>query len=309
MPKNFPEMWVSRVETNLTTATNAPWLDGIAELDTEIIEVGSGTATEANLIHIPTSDFEPTVLINNSAYPLALEEYTDDEVIIKLDKYQSLPTTLSDDQVLGASYPRIDSATSAHTTAILKKKFAKAIYALAPSTNTTATPVVLTTGASTGTGAGNALRLVYDDLVSLKDKMDKAGVDVEGRRLVLSTSHWNDLLLDRKNFGDQLVNYKTGDLAPIIAGFQIFQYINNPSFNGTAKLAFGAIPTATQFQGSVAFWTSNVAKKTGVTKQYFHDAKTDPENQVNKLNYRHYFIACPKRLKYIGAIASGVSVA
>jgi hypothetical protein len=307
MPRNFPEMWINRVETNLTTATSAPFLDGIAELDTEVVEVGSGSASEANLIHIPTSDFEPDVLVNNTAYPIALQEYDDDEVIIKLDKYQTLATTLSDDQVMGASYDRIDAATRTHADAILKKKYGKAIHSIAPAGNTFNTPVLLTNGDPVLAGAGQRLRFGYNNLVALKDAFDKAGVPAEDRRIVLCSDHWNDLLLDRKSFGDQLVNYKQGDLAPIIAGFQIFQYINNPSFNGTNKLAFGAVPLAGQFQASVAFWKGNIAKKTGLTKQYYLDAKTNPTGQTNILNYRHYFIACPKRLKFIGAIASGVS--
>lgn len=151
MPTNFPEVWQNRVEANLTQQTTAPWLEGIAELDTAVLEVGSGSASEKNVIHIPTTDFEPDVLINNSAYPLALQAYTDSEVTISLDKYQTKVVTLTDDQKLGASYPRIDAATKATTDAILKKKFSKAIHSIAPAANTTDTPVILTTGALDGT--------------------------------------------------------------------------------------------------------------------------------------------------------------
>src|SRR5690554_2195912 len=106
MPENFPEAWQHRVETNLTAETEAPWLAGVAELDTAILEVGSGSASEQNIIHIPVTDFEPDVLINNSSYPLALQSYDDSTVTIQLDKYQTKVVTLSDDQVIGASYAR-----------------------------------------------------------------------------------------------------------------------------------------------------------------------------------------------------------
>src|SRR5690606_18270823 len=118
MPENFPEVWQNRVERNLTQEDRAPWLEGVAELDTEVLEVGSGAATEQNIIHIPVTDFEPDVLINNNTYPLALQAYDDATVTIQLDKYQTKVVTLSDDQVLGAAYPRIDAATGATTTAI-----------------------------------------------------------------------------------------------------------------------------------------------------------------------------------------------
>ncbi|MGV3705443.1 MAG: hypothetical protein ACO1NU_08695 [Arcticibacter sp.] len=308
MPSTYPEMWEKRVERNLNDATDAPWLDNIPELDTEVIEVGSGTATEKNIIHIPASDFEPTVLVDNTAYPLAVEQYDDNETIVRLHKFQSLPTELTDDQVLGASYDKIDAATTAHKEAILAKKYVRAAHAMAPAANTPATPVILTDGVglNAATAASGArLQMSYENLVAFKVACDKAKMPVRGRRLVLCDDHWNDLLLDRKNFGDQMVNYKEGSPAPRILGFDLFRYSENPHYNGTTKLAFGAVPTDTQSQASFAFVASNVAKKTGFTKQYFRDAKIDPENQSNKLNYRHYFVACPKRLKYIAAIASG----
>ena len=302
MPANFPEVWQNRVETNLTQQTNAPWLEGIQELDTEVLEIGSGSASEANVIHIPTSDFEPDVLINNTAYPLALQAYTDSSVTISLDKYQTKVVTLTDDQIIGASYARIDNATRATTDAILKKKYARAIHSLAPAANTANTPVILSTGADDGTGRKI---LVYKDLVALKGKFDELEVPEQGRRLVLSTDHWNDLLLDRERFGDNFANYRTGTVAPMVAGFEIFQYVANPYYTVTTKKAFGAAASAGDYRASVAFYLPNTAKKTGLTKQYFADAKIDPENQTNRLAYRHYFIVAPKRLKYIGAIASG----
>lgn len=303
MPQNFPEVWENRVETNLTAETEAPWLAGVPELDTAILEVGSGSASEQNIIHIPTTDFEPDVLINNNTYPLALQAYTDDTVTIQLDKYQTKVVTLSDDQVIGASYRRIDAATNATTQAILKKKYRKAIHAIAPAANTANTPVITTTGGDDGTGRK---RLVYADLVTMKDKFDKLQIPMQGRRLVLSSDHWNDLLLDRERFGDNFSNYRTGNLAPMVAGFEIYQYIANPYYVGTTKSAFDAVPGAGAHQASVAYYVPNIAKKTGFTKQYFAPASSDPENQTNKLAYRHYFIAVPKRNKYIGAIASGV---
>lgn len=392
MPENFPEVWQNRVEQNLTQEDQAPWLAGVQELDTQILEVGSGSASEQNIIHIPVTDFEPDVLINNSAYPLAVQAYDDSTVTIQLDKYQTKVVSLTDDQVIGASYRRIDAATGATTTAILKKKYAKAIHSIAPNGSTDNTPVILTTGDNDGLGRK---RLKYIDLVNMKEAFDRAQVPMQGRRLVLSTDHWNDLLLDRERFGDNFSNYRTGEHAPMVAGFELYQYVANPYYNQRTKLAFGAIPnngrngvatlgaptggtgytngsytdvplsggagngatanitveggavtvvtivsrgqgyaatdalTAaaadlggtgsgftvavatvapnTQFQASIAFYVPNIAKKTGLTKQYYASAAIDPENQTNKLAYRHYFIAAPKRAKYIGAIASATA--
>lgn len=307
MPANFPEVWQNRVETNLSQETQAPWMEGVAELDTEVLETGSGSASEKNIIHIPTTDFEPDVLINNNTYPLALQAYDDSEVTISLDKYQTKVVTLTDDQKLGASYSRIDAATKATTDAILKKKFSKALHAIAPAANTANTPVILTSGAADGAAVGSRKRLVYADLVALKGQFDTLQIPAEGRRLVLSSDHWNDLLLDRERFGDNFSNYRAGTVAPMVAGFEIFQSVSTPLYTGTNRKAFGAVAIAGDFKASIAFYVPNIAKKTGLTKQYYADSTIDPENQTNRLAYRHYFIFVPKRNKYIGAIGNGVT--
>ena len=168
--------------------------------------------------------------------------------------------------------------TKSHTNSINAKKYKKALHALAPDTNAAKTPVLQLAGAE----------CTYEDLVALKDKCDELEWPEEGRRLVLCNKHWNALLKDRKNFGDQLINYKNGELSPVIAGFEIKKYIASPHYAGTTKKPF--------------FVVDNVRKKTGLTKQYFSEAGKSPENQANLLNYRHYFIAVPLGKKYVAAL-------
>lgn len=306
MPLNFPDVWVKRVRTNILTAVAlvATWLDGIPEIDAEVTELGAGDASETNIIYIPITTFEPDVLINNTTYPIPVQPFDDDNVILKLDKFQTKQTSISDDQIIGAAYDRIDAATRTHVNAINKKKFAKAIHAFAPASNSALTPVITTTGPA---APGGRLRMIYEDLVALKDKMDKAGTPAEGRRFVPCTDHYNDMLLDRKAFGDQIVNMKAGTLAPIIAGFEIYPaYINNPNYTTAGvKLPFASVPGATDKQASVAFVVGNIGKKTGLTKQYFAKASEDPASQTNRVNYRHYFIAMPLQNQQIGALLSG----
>lgn len=302
MARNFPEVWVGRVENKLKTTDQAPWADGISELSSPVTALGEGTDTEKNLIHIPTSDFEPTVLINNTTYPLALEDYDDDTAVVALDKYQTLVTTVSDDDAMGASYDVVDNATKGHVSSINSSKYMKAIHAICPDQDSADTPVIKTSGVDDGNGRKVITR---KDIIALKKKFDKMQCPKEGRRLVLCADHIADLLDNDQKFENQYYAYKAGTINDIF-GFQVYEYIANPSYDGTTnkKLSWGAIPTDADFEVSVAFYAPNIAKKTGKTKQYFADSKTDPENQTNKLNYRHYFIMLPKRKKYIGAIMS-----
>ena len=303
MPANFPEVWESRVRTLLTDEIDAPWLAGIPELDTQVLEVGSGAASEANIIHIPITAFRPGILINNTTYPIALVAYDDTSMTVQLDKYQTLATTLSDDQILGASYPQIDSVTKGHRDDILETKYAKAIHSIAPQAdNGNETFVIQATGDEVTPGGRR--KLLWKDLVAAKKKLDDQKCKKKGRRVVFSSDHENDLLEDNSNkYSEKLADYLAGTLKGTLAGFEVFSNIDNPRYTAAGvKKPFNAAELPADRIATVFFHPGNVVKKTGFTKQYFSEAKADTQFQTNKLNYRHYFIAVPVMTKYAGAI-------
>ncbi|MFK7060944.1 hypothetical protein V3Q90_12550, partial [Flavobacterium oreochromis] len=98
MPANFPEVWVDRVRENLDNSDQAPWLEGVPELDADVSQFGENTATESNVIHIATTDFDVDILINNTTYPIPVQQYEDGTLSFSLDKYQTKVITVSDDQ-------------------------------------------------------------------------------------------------------------------------------------------------------------------------------------------------------------------
>ncbi len=304
MPQNFPEVWLGRVIQNLDNSDQASFLDGVPEIAVDVTQINQGQLSEKNKIYVPSTEFEVDVLINNTTYPIPVQVYDDGTIEITLDKLQTKVVTLSDDQIIGASYDKIDLVTKSLVRAVLSNKFKKAIHSIAPQTNTADTPVIAATGGADGlTDPSGRKRLTYEDLVAFKQACDKAGWEAEGRRLVLCSDHWNDLLLDRKNFGNQLVDYAKGKPAPFIADFELHKYPVMPVYDNTgAKKPFGAVPVATDKTASVGFVKTRIAKKTGLTKQYFTPAKTNPKGQTNDLAYRHYFVVVPYQNKHIGAI-------
>ncbi|AZI53897.1 hypothetical protein EIB75_10665 [Epilithonimonas vandammei] len=295
MPANFPEIWLKRVIRNIDKNTAATFLDGIPELDADVSVINEGDATEQNKIYVAVTDFDVDVLINNTTYPIDAQVYEDGTVEITLDKYQTKVVTVSDDKVKGASYDKIDAVTKSHSTSISKGKFKKAIHSLAPADATNEKmPVLVATGGTEGLqDSTGRKRLTYEDLVALKNECDNAGVAEDNRRLVLCTNHWNDLLLDRKNFGNQLIDYVKGKPNPVICDFELHKYGGNPVYDVAAKTKkpYGTVIGAGMRRASIMFVTTNVAKKTGTTKQYFAKAENDPEHQTNRMNYRHYFVA------------------
>jgi hypothetical protein len=300
MPAAFPEMWESRVRTLLQDEQLAPWLDGIPEIDTQVLEVGSGSASESNIIHIPITTFRPGVLINNTAYPLALVSYDDTSMTVQLDKYQTKVTTLTDDQSMGSSYKQIDSITKSHRDDITESKFAKAIHSIAPQTTVAGSTFVIQCTGDEVT-AGGRRKMLWKDLITARREMDAAKCKKKGRRLVLCSDHENDLLEDNSNkYADKLADYLSGTIKGMLAGFE---NVDNPYYTAAgAKKAWGAVPAGTDRSASIIFHPENIVKKTGLTKQYFADAKSAPRTQQNEYNIRHYFIAVPVMNKYSGAI-------
>lgn len=301
MPANFPEVWLDRVIQNLDNSDQATFLQGISELAVDVAQINEGMPSEKNKIYVPTTEFEVDVLINNNTYPIPIQQYEDATIEITLDKYQTKQTPISDDQTIGASYDIIDVVTKSHTRSILVDKIKRAIHSIAPLAHTADTPILEATGGPDNlTDANGRKRLTYEDLVEAKKQCK--GFDTP--RIVLSPDHWADLALDRKNFGSQLVNYAKGQPNPMIAGFEIHKYDGDMPVYTTAKAKkpYGSVVGATDKIASVIFVKEAIAKKTGLTKQYFKPAKEDTATQSNWLNYRHYFIVTPFQNKKIAAI-------
>lgn len=294
MAGNFPEAWQSRVRQLLSTSHTADFLDGIPELEAEIMV---DPITDQNTIHIPLETFTPDVLLNNTTYPIDVQEHADGSKTVNLDKYQTKATKISEDAALGASYNKIDSASNGHVKAINRTKYKKAIHALAPASNTATTPLVAVVPNATA-------EQVYSAMVALKGKLDDAEVPEDGRRIVLCSDHANALLTSEKYAGALFADKNSGRVSGILAGFRVYGYVGNPYYTtaGT-KLAWGASPGPTDRKASVAFYEDNVGKKTGILKLYY-DAPTTT-NQAHLLNYRHYFITLPIRNEAIGAIYTG----
>jgi hypothetical protein len=301
--QDFPEMWEKRVRTLLQDEQLAPWLDGIPEIDTQVLEVGSGAASESNIIHIPITTFRPGVLINNTAYPLALVAYDDTSMTVQLDKYQTLVTTLTDDQATGSSYSQIDSITKSHRDEITEAKFAKAIHSIAPQAAVAnKTFVIQCTGDEVTVGGRR--KMLWKDLVAARKAMNDAKCKKRGRRIVLCDDHVTDLLEDNSNkYADKLADYLSGTIKGVLAGFEVYENVDNPTYTALGvKKAWGAVPAGTDRNASVIFHPENIVKKTGFTKQYFADAKSAPQTQQNEYAVRHYFIAVPVMNQYSGVI-------
>jgi hypothetical protein len=258
-----------------------------------------------DVIHFVDLGGDPTVLVNNTSYPLEIETLTDADKPIGLDKYQTKPTRITDDELNAISYDKMGSVIERHREAIDQTKYARALHALAPSANATGAPVLLTTGATAPEGGRKMLTRA--DIIALKKEFDKLKVPSTGRVLVLSPDHVSDLLQSDQKFVEQYHNYTTGKIANLFS-FEVFEYQDAPYYvvSAKTKLAYGSVPGATHRQASVAFFAPRMMKASGTTKAYFSDATINPQTQENLANFRTYFICLPLKNQAIGAIVSDI---
>lgn len=280
----FTEVWTGELVKSLRGGLEGSWLDGVPD---------QSTIVNNDVIHLVEVGVDPDVLINNTTYPIPSQALDDKDIAVKLDKFQTKVTPITDDELYAASYDKMARVKESHGNSINDSKFTKAAHALCAQENTAKTPVLKTTGerdAETG-----RIRLTMADLVALKAAMDKLHVPAENRRLVLCSDHVNDLLLVSQTFREQYnIDRATGKVGKLY-GFDVYEYANTPLYTQAGKKKnLGVAAGAGEFNCSFAFYTPRVFKATGSTKMYYSEAATDPEYQRNKINFRHYFLCMPK---------------
>ncbi len=294
----YREVWTREIIRSANEYIKDTFLDGILDLSQYV--TGDD---EAQVIHNAYFGVAPDVLINNNTYPIPIQELNGEDKPIALDKYQTKPTPITDDELYALSYDKMGIVKQVHGEAIAKNRLMKSIHAFGPATDSEKTPVLLTSGSQTPDGTRK--RLKFEDIVRLREKYADAGIAVDGMRLVLCPSHVNDLILEDKDLFKVLTSLKSGVVNDQL-GFEIRSYFGNPYYNTSTKtkLAFGALPTTTDRMASVVFTPKLARKASGLTKMYFSEAKKDPQNQRNLISFRNFFIAMPAINESIGAIVS-----
>lgn len=292
----YREVWTGEVEKGFKQGLTDTFLDGIKDMSRYVAQ-GDESAT----IHSTFFGVEPDVLINNTTYPIALQSLDGSDMTILLDKYQTKPTPITDDELYALSYDKIALVKQGHSDALVRARLQKAIHAFGAAGNTTDTPVLVTTGAS----YNGRKRLTWEDIVNLREAYLAAGIELDGFRLILCEEHVNDLCLADQAFQKSYANFANGIITNQL-GFEIRSYSLNPYYEPAtkAKLSFGAVATSTARRASVCFNVGKMAKAQGVTQMYYSEAKTDPQNQRNLVAFRNYFIALPQLTKGLGAIVS-----
>ncbi len=289
------EIWTGEMVKSLRRGLDGSWLAGVPD-DSSIVE--------NDVIHLVDVGVDPDVLVNNTTYPIPLQALDDADIAISLDKFQTKATPIKDDELYAISYDKIARVKESHANSINDSKFKKAAHALCATENTATTPVLTTTGAA---GSDNRKAMTINDVIAMKKAMDKLGVPSDQRRLVLCSDHVNDLLATDQKFREQYNIDRENGVIGRLYGFDIYEFANNPVYTTAGvKKAVGATAEAGEYQASFAFYVPRVFKATGSTKMHYSEAVNNPTTQQNLINFRHYFVAMPKKQDAGVVMISGV---
>lgn len=295
----YREIWTGELVESFQPQIEASFLQ---EIPDESRYVTSSAGGENQVIHLVDIGADPDVLINSTTYPIGYSVLADGDIAFQLDKFTTVATKVTDDELYAISYDKIAVVNRKHKNAILAKKFAKAVHALAPQSNSVNTPVLGTTGA---TVAGKKLATV-NDIIDLGGALSAAGVPDDGNRiLVLNTVHNTGLVKEVKDFYKDYLNIATGQLRPLFHGFKVYLYHAMPFYlaSNNTKVSFGAIfNPAVHNVASVVFYAPDMFRATGSTTMYYDEP--DTQNQAAAVNYRHYFLVSPKKARAIGALVT-----
>ncbi|MFA9212485.1 MAG: hypothetical protein ACEQSR_01375 [Candidatus Methylacidiphilales bacterium] len=259
-----------------------------------------------DVIKIPRQGAAPEVLINNNIYPIVSNDREDDFIVLGLHKYETTNTTVSDDELEALPYEKVNDVQLQHREELEDKSSEHALFVVAPNAHSSATPVLVTTGANDGTGR---LRLQTADLITLKKALDKLGVPKTGRLLILCADHVADLLLEDLSFKNSYQNQVDGMISKQFMGFEIWEDMKEVTYKLVGgvmtKEAFGSV--ATGKAASIIVHTGTTVKATGSAKRYMRAAADDPENRRNSIGFRLYAIAIAIKDEGTAAIVSGTA--
>lgn len=250
-----------------------------------------------DVIKIPKRGAAPTVLINNTIYPIVSAGRDDTHVVLSLNKYETTNTTVTAAELYALPYEKVSDVQEQHREELEDKTSQHALHSIAPNSNSALTPVIECTGAPDVNGRKT---LTAKDISNMKRKLDKLLVPKEGRMLVLCTDHVADLLDEDKTFTTQYHNAVDGVLSKNFYGFTIYESTYNPTYTAGVKVAYGAVDGAQS--SSIVMHTKTCFKATGTVVRYARAAENDPENRRHTIGFELYFIGIAIRDEGVAAI-------
>ena len=282
------EVWIDKVLENFYSAFE--WLNGVDDWS-EFVEF--------NTINYAVAGADPVILKNNSTWPIVAAQRTDTAGTVVLDTYDSTTTRVRNLEEIEASYSKLESVVKQHRNALMKEIVKECLWNYAPAT--AAAGSFAATGANRAAVIGSqstvAATLQIADIARAQQELDNRDYPMEGRVLVLSPYHREDLLKQDVSLQKQFADLKTGQALDLY-GFKIYVSSQTPLYTKStlAKKAYGAAADNTNdCVASVIFIQSQVMKAVGTMEMFYKEKGINPEQRSDEVGFQMRFKGAPQR--------------
>lgn len=270
------EIWIGKLMEQFYP--NGDWL-----LESEDMSMW----VDNNTINLADMGADPDVLVNNTTYPIEIQERNDGALALPLDYFDTKNTVVRNATAIQLAYNKLESVVRQHRNALRKKNLAKAAHAYGPSANGTFKPVI-EIGAS-----------IIDAFIKAEQAFNELEVPVEGRIALLSPAHKAKLEIEDKALYKRIFESGSNTL---LYTFKVYNCTQTPVYDGTtkAKKAFGAAGAGGDLKSSLFYSKFEVMRAEGEYDMF--SRLKDPEARGDIIGFQKRFLAMPIRDKYIGAI-------
>jgi len=240
-------------------------------------------------INFAEAGADPSVLKNNTTYPIEANVAEDQPLAVELDTYDTDSTIVRNAIAIELAYDQRALYAAKHKKALMKKIGMDAAYAYAAAAHA-GTNTVLDLGENDS---------VIDAVIDMQKAYNDFDDDGTNRVLVLNPKHLADIAKEDK------VLYKAIMAEPgsVFYGFKVFTYSQNPLYIYATKTKAAQ---GVAFDGdihkvsSITFLGDEVMKAQGTVKLF--SQLNDPDIKGDKFNFQMRFLAKTLRNKYAGAI-------
>lgn len=275
-----PEVWIPLVKEELYPDNS--FLNGANDMSALV---------DYDKINFAEAGADPTVMKNNTNYPVGATVASDTPKEITLDYYDTDSTIVRNAIAIELAYDQRLLYARKHKLALMKKIGIDAAYAYAPTQNSTANKnTVLNLGANDS---------IIDAIIDLKKAYSKLDDDGTDRHLVLDPEHFALIAKEDKVLYKSMMVEK----GSTFFGFKIWEYSKNPIYIGDTgvKAAQGAAFVAgTHKYSSFSFLGSEVMKAIGTIEMF--SIMKDPDVKGDKFNFQMRALVSSLRGKFGGAI-------
>lgn len=277
------------------------WIDRICEgmiPDTSFLSdsVDMSEFVEYNKINLAEAGVDPTVLIDNTTYPVAMSTRADQPLELPLHTFDTENTIVRNIEKKELAYNKVESVTRAHRNALTKKMAAFAAHGWCPNKDGEYTPVLSSGGAVNKLGVK---ALTFEDLLMMEARFRDMDVDMDTLIAVLNPMHYADLMAqDMKLYKEVIASGK-------IFSFKLRSYSATATFDSTTgiKKAYGAAADPDKdTRSSLIYSSTEVMRAMGETDVF--STLNDPAARGDILGFQQRASFLPIRGKYIGAIYS-----